>query len=204
MDTHNTGRISRQREAVAFEVGPALDLIAEHEQGTVLDELLVGLLVDVCGIPMKALQQEHDGRTNPLRLDTIVPCGRDRFEFARYARCAGEAVRVFTLLAFSPLGNAVDIVAWRPGTSELLTRYRWAVMLVRIKSTDRIWGEDLLVHRSVYRFLLDQRRGIVVLDRARAALALHGTSLIPEDKQHRRELRKLLTFAPTLLRPAWE
>ncbi|HEV2559664.1 MAG TPA: hypothetical protein VGU45_13625 [Microvirga sp.] len=210
----STRRVPRQRERLARDLEPAAstaspatspwalsadELVAEHAQGSLLSQREFDTLTAGYGIQPVALDFEHDGYCNPLRRHSIVPCGR-LFEFARDAKPNERTDAALTLLVIGSCGTPIDIVAFRPKPYRHLCLLGRAAVIGEHQVLRPLLSRGLRVHRTILGYLAHGRRGIVILNPAPAALMLHGIHLIPEDPQHRDELR-LLVAGPVVLEP---
>jgi hypothetical protein len=195
----NSTSFLAQPETSGWEVSPD-ELIAEHSKGSLPSPLDVEGLTQTLGIPPQALAHEHNGRPNPLRRDKIVRCGR-HFEFARDARRENDVQAAFTLLAFDTCGEPLDIVAFRPRPHLQLSLLGRVTLVGEDQVLRPHLRRGLRVHRTLWGYLAHRRRGIVVMNFSRAALLLHDIRLIPEDENHRRELRRKLVAGPIVLAP---
>ena len=176
------------------------ELVAEHNQGAVPSPREVESLTQTLDIPPRALAFEHDGRLNPLRRDKIVRCGR-HFEFARDASRENDVQPAFTLLAFDTCGEPLDIVAFRPKPYLQLSLLGRVTLVGEDQVLRPQLRREIRIHRTFGGYLAHRRRGIVVMNYTRAALLLHDIRLIPEDEDHRQELRRELVAGPIVLEP---
>ena len=131
-------------------------------------------------LPSAALDFEFDGRSNPLRRDMIVRCC-GHFEFARDEIGEPGRLSVLTALTFGTCGDAIDIIAYRAKPNLLLSLLGRVTVVGEDQVLRPYLRRGLRVHRTLAGYLAHRRRGIVIMNRSRAALLLHGIRLIPED-----------------------
>jgi hypothetical protein len=93
----------------------------------------------------------------------------NRFEFARYARDASEAVAAIVFAAPDELGQLIDLAAWEPETGRL------ALWLGRVSmlGQDNLYGwrvgDPLTVPETPLEWLQAGREGVCVIDPQRAS-----------------------------------
>jgi len=146
------------------------------------------------GVPPMALVQP-----DVLMRDVVVFDDAGRFEFKRWAD--GDGVGALIILARSRIGEPMDLVAWTPGDNRLAAWFGYAGLL----GEDTVpLHETVRVHRSPMTWLRASRRGVVLINPARAARALQDAgSLQAEDLEHAKALKPLVTIAtPKILVPA--
>ena len=178
----------------------SIDLVAEHGMGALPTQRDFDVLTGALGIPPLALTFEHDGRPNPLLRDTIVRCGPSLR--VRPGRQGEDGVLpAFTLLTYATCRDPLDIVAYRPKPNLLLSLLGCVTVIGEDQVLRPHLRRGLRVHRTLGSYLAHRRRGIVVMNFTRAALLLHGIRLIPEDEDHREELRRELVAGPIVLEP---
>jgi hypothetical protein len=104
-----------------------------------------------------------------LHVEPIVFLPNNRFELARHARDASNAVTAVVFMAREDLGNPLDLAAWEPETGRL------ALWLGRVSmlGQDNLYGwrigEPLVVHETPLEWLQAGREGVFVIDSQRAS-----------------------------------
>ncbi len=147
------------------------------------------------GVPPLALVQP-----DVLMRDVVVYDDAGRFEFKRWADGA-EGVGAIIIMARSRIGDPMDLVAWTPGDNRLASWFGYAGLL----GEDSVpLHETVRVHRSPMSWLQASRRGVVLINPARAARALQDAGpLQAEDLEHAKALKPIVTaVSPTILVPA--
>jgi hypothetical protein len=107
-----------------------------------------------------------------LQVEPVVFLPNNRFELARHARDASEAIPAVVFAAPDELGQRIDLAAWEPETGRL------ALWLGRISmlGQDNLYGwrlgAPLMVHETPLEWLQAGREGVFVIDPQRASLLL--------------------------------
>jgi hypothetical protein len=104
-----------------------------------------------------------------LHVEPVVFLPNNRFELARHARDASNAVTAVVFMARDDLSNPLDLAAWEPETGRL------ALWLGRVSmlGQDNLYGwrigEPLVVHETPLEWLQAGREGVFVIDPQRAS-----------------------------------
>jgi hypothetical protein len=96
----------------------------------------------------------------------------------------------------------VDLVAWSPRSSRIASRLRIAGLLGEGQAEGtavNLAGTPLPVWRTPLHWLRAGRRGVVIVDRLRAAHLLGGLNVHTEDHDLARDLRGLRVPAPRVI-----
>jgi hypothetical protein len=107
----------------------------------------------------------------------------------------------FVILCRDQFGDPMDLATWHPRSTQISTDLNRAAMLGEEQILSGRIG-PLMVHRSPIGWLRNARRGIVLVDPAKAARRLDGIAIVGEDAAHDRELARRLTIAPLIRRAA--
>ena len=172
------------------------DLLTEHALSRRLTQADIDAFAAE-GIPLLALAQSQFGDYAVVCKDKVVFDG-DRFEFSRYR--PDGACNAFVLPALDHFGEVIDLVAFRH--DRCATWFGRAGLLGGEQPfLPRVGDVALDVHESVIDWLRAGRRGVVVINLARAASDLRAAApLRAATPEHARRLRTALTVpAPTIL-----
>lgn len=127
-----------------------------------------------------------------LAYDAVCFLPGDRFEFGRDMRDATGARDAIIVPAMNEFGELTDLAAWLPHTGELALWRGVVSMLGQNNIFAPRLGEPLLVHENVADWLRAGRRGVVIIDPARALMLLAGDRLAVADAKFGRRLRDAL------------
>ena len=170
----------------------AENLVAEWKACGVLRQSdLDGLTA--AGIPILALAGDVHGNGLCVMQDLIVPHRvARRFEFARHDATAGEDVPALIVLALDVYGEPADLVAFHGGPTPFIGSWLGRVGML---GEDSLWRarDALTVHAGPLDWLRAERRGVCVVDAARAASALRDAGTLEVGSQaERRRLADML------------
>jgi hypothetical protein len=104
-----------------------------------------------------------------LQVEPVAFLPNNRFELARHARDASEAIPAVVFATSDELGKLIDLAAWQPETGRL------ALLLGRVSmlGQDNLYGwrlgEPLIIHESPFEWLRAGREGAFVIDPQRAS-----------------------------------
>ena len=176
----------------------AHEILAEHVKAARLTVRDIEAFV-ADGVPVSAFALFRDDRHAWLGRDRVVFDDAGRFEFERHAK-GGEAVNVFTTIAWDECGDPSDLVAWRPGRIGTWLGAA-SVLGAELVLEPRVADEAIDVWPDMMAWLRADRRGIVVLDPRRAASLLHmAPPLRVQSVEQGRALRAALTIeAPRIV-----
>lgn len=161
-------------------------LFLDPEEGRVPDERTLAWF-DRCGVPIDAV-------ASPIAIRT------QRVGFDRSGRYAPNVVGDFALiLPVVDWNGVVDFCAWVPRTGKIGTRLGIGAMLggelIGRDTGDGVTVPPLHIFRSPLDWLRARRRGAVILNRGKAALALVGV-VVEADASYANELRHLRAPGP--------
>jgi hypothetical protein len=107
-----------------------------------------------------------------LQVEPVVFLPNNRFELARHARDASEAIPAVVFAAPDELGQLIDLAAWEPETGRLAL---W-VGRISMLGQDNLYGwrlgDPLMVHETPPEWLQAGREGVFIIDPQRASLLL--------------------------------
>jgi hypothetical protein len=107
-----------------------------------------------------------------LQVEPVVFLPNNRFELARHARDASEAIPAVVFAAPDELGQLIDLAAWEPETGRLALWLRRISMLGQDNLYGWRLGAPLMVHETPLEWLQAGREGVFVIDPQRASLLL--------------------------------
>ncbi len=141
------------------------EVVEEHAKARLLNQADIDYFL-AAGVPPLALTRSWFRDASFIGRERVrFDEGRSRFEFERYR--PENAQNAYTLLAFDEHGEPADIVAFRPGRRAL---WLGTVDVLGIEQAfmPRIDGEPIDVWPDLMDWLVAERRGLLVLDPARA------------------------------------
>ena len=158
------------------------------------DQAQINWLLDR-GIPPSALALDQGFNGFTISIAAVVFDG-DRFDLGD-DRPGEESQTALVFVARDQWGEPVDLVAWAP-RFDLVATYLGAIGLLGEQAVlEPRLGEPLRVHPNILNWLRAGRRGVVILNHARARRLLDGCGpLQAHTVEHGLDLRKILT-APT-------
>lgn len=167
-------------------------LVLEHDRGSLLSSRTAAWF-HAREVPFVNLGMTAHGDLSMVRADSVVFRKPRRFEFARYAKRADDAVQAFTFIARDQFGEPADIVAWEPRENRLATWRGLVSLLGEEQAFVARLDDEVTLHANPLDWLRAGRRGLVVVDpaRARSILLDAGPIVVPSLEQGQ-NLRKLL------------
>lgn len=145
------------------------------------------------GVPVMALARSWDGAFSAVRAADVVRLDGGRFEFAAMmAGRASDPAIVFD--ALDRFGEPADVIAWR---GDWLASWlgRVAMLGEEQLGTFRI-AAALDVLPDALAWLQGGRRGVVIVDEAKAAGALRPVHMVAASLEQGRRLRRLCEAPP--------
>lgn len=116
-----------------------------------------------------------------LATEQVVYLEGGRFELAKDMRDQSNSVPAIIIPCVNRDGATTDLVAWNMETGATATWRGAALLGEENLDAPRIDGDRLRVHSTVLAWLVDGRRGVVVLDAKRARWPLAEQGLIVAD-----------------------
>lgn len=126
------------------------------------------------GIPADALLADADGRGWPVLATRVERIGK----LFRFATEEGEGVPALVLVARGPGGDGIELVAWSAREGWAASETGALPLLGHHDLCPLAGDEPVEVHADVLAWLRARRRGVVILDRARAVPVLRACKSI--------------------------
>jgi len=173
------------------------DIAAEHNRGRVPHQAAIDWFARQGVTALGGLATKMwTGAFDFVLIDDVVFLDGGAFEFARHTDKA-EPEPACTILARDMCGDAYDVVAWAANANRIA---RW-LGRASLLGEDELYAPRLLdglpVHAGPLEWLQARRRGVVILNKLRAAPLLRdaGPLLVPS-AEHGRVLHKMLQTPP--------
>ena len=142
------------------------------------------------GVPPAAFLGDADGRGWPIRQARVERIGK----LFRFATEEGEGVPALILVARDQGGAGVELVAWSAREGWVVSE-SGALPLLGMEWLCPLDGGPVEVHADVLAWLRAGRRGVVILDRARAVPVLREVkTLVVSDLDTGEKLERALTI----------
>ena len=138
-----------------------------------------------------ALTQDGDGAGMAVGEAMVEIDDRGHFEFSD-PPLGDETVRALIIVARDVGGFPLDLCAWAPRSDRVATYHGRAGVLGEQQLDELHLDDPLPVHRGVLDWLKADRRGIVILDPARAWRLLVDEALAVADVEHGLKLKGAL------------
>ena len=145
------------------------------------------------GVPPDAFLGDADGRGWPIRQARVESLGK----LFRFATEEGEGVPALVLVARDQAGAGVELVAWSAREGWVASESGALPLLGHHDLCPLADDEPVEVHADVLAWLQAGRRGVVILDRARAVPVLRECrALVVADRKFGLWLEDRLTVKP--------
>ncbi len=135
----------------------------------------------------------------PVLASRVAITGAHRFEFESLLQGDADFQHALVIPARDEFGGVVDLVAWVPGRAGLASWSGRVCLLGEHWAHSSRLGEPLHVFPNALEWLKAGRRGVVVIEPHKAAILLHGVTLLVDDPAFGFELRNLLSIAPNIV-----
>lgn len=171
------------------------EILAEQDQGRDLSQAALDFFKSNDVNALSLVKNPWDG-FDFVKIDDVVWLSHGNFEFGRFSK-GKKGDSACTFVVRDVCGDPLDIIAWQAKTGRLASWLGRASMLGEDQLFAPRLTDGLPVFQTPLEWFRERRRGVVVIDKRRAAPRLRDAApLLAMSFEHGKKLQEALRVTP--------